>query len=129
LPRRVLGQGFNPTQWWFEHDIAEDGMVMTIVMTVIVVALRQKAVCGAIVTINVGIVAMVGIVRMKDGCRFLMIQIGMHALYCRPSELEGNDKQEEDGKHATHWLIVPKYDYRWGYEPCPQRRVLDGGQR
>jgi hypothetical protein len=39
-----------------------------------------------------------------------MVQMTMHTLYRRPGELEGNDHHEEDGKHTTHWLIVPNSD-------------------
>lgn len=83
---------------------------MAIVVTVIVVALLGEAICDVIVMINIGIVVVVVIVIMKDRCRFFMVQMTMHALHRRPSELEGNDQHEEDGKRTTHRLIVPKSD-------------------
>lgn len=48
-------------------------MVMAVVVTVIVVALLRKAVCGVTMMINIGIVVVVFIVIMKDGCRFFMV--------------------------------------------------------
>ena len=89
-------------------------MVMALVVTVIVVALLRKAACDVIVMINIGVVVMVIIVIMKDGCRFFMVQVTMHTLYRRPGELEGNDHHEEDGKHTTHGLIVPNRECRLG---------------
>ena len=83
---------------------------MTLVVTVIIVALLRKAACDVIVMINVGVVVMIIIVIMKDGCRFFMVQMTMHTLYRRPGELEGNDHYEEDGKHTTHGVIVPNSD-------------------
>ena len=85
-------------------------MVMAIVVTIIIVVLLRKAAAGVVVMINLGIVVMVVIVIMKDGCRCLLIQMTMHALYRRPGELEGNDQHEEDGEHTTHGPIVPKSD-------------------
>lgn len=85
-------------------------MEMTIVVTVIVVALLSEAICDVVVMIIITIVVMVIIVIMKDRCRFFMVQMTMHAFYRRPGELEGNDQHEEDGKRTTHRLIVPKSD-------------------
>ena len=85
-------------------------MVMAVVVTVIVVALLSEDICDVVVMINIGFVLMVFIVIMKNGCRFFMVQMTMHAFYRRPGELEGNDQHEEDGKHTTHRLIVPKSD-------------------
>lgn len=68
-----MGQGFAQIQLWFEDDNVEDGMVMAVVVTVIVVALLRKAVCGVTMMINIGIVVVVFIVIMKDGCRFFMV--------------------------------------------------------
>lgn len=87
---------------------------MAIVVTVIVVILLREAICDVVVMIDIGIVVVVVIVIMKDGCRFFMIQMTMHALHRRPGELEGNDQHKEDGKRSTHRLIVPKSDYGLG---------------
>jgi hypothetical protein len=89
-------------------------MVMAVVVTVIVVTLLSEDICNFVVMINISIVVMVVIVIMKNGCRRLMVQMTMHALYRRPGELEGGDQHEEDGKHTTHQIIVPKNDYGLG---------------
>lgn len=113
-----MGQGFAQIQLWFEGDNVEDGMVMAIMVTVIIVALRWKAVCGVSVMINIVIVVMVVIVKMKNGCRYFMVQMTMHALHRRPGELERKDQHEEDGKRTTHRLIVPKSDCGLGIGFC-----------
>lgn len=105
-----MGQGFAQIQLGLEDDNVENGMEMTIVVTVIVEALLSEAISDVVVMINIGIVVMVVIVIMEDGCRSFMVQMTMHAFYRRPGELEGNDQHEEDGKHTTHRLIVPKSD-------------------
>ena len=85
-------------------------MEMAVVVTVIVVALLGEATSHFVVMINIAIMVMVVIVIMENGCRSFVIQMTIHALHRRPGELERNDQHEEDGKHTTHRLIVPKSD-------------------
>ena len=108
-----MRQGFAQIQLWLEDDNVEDGMVMAVVVTVIVVALLSEDICDVVVMINIAIVVMVVIVIMENGCRSFVIQMTIHALHRRPGELERNDQHEEDGKHTTHRLIVPKSDMDW----------------
>lgn len=84
-------------------------MEMAVVVTVIVVTSLREAISDVVVMINISVVVMI-VVIMKDGCRYFMIQMTMHALHRRPGELEGHDQHEEDGKRTTHRVIVPKSD-------------------
>ncbi len=93
------GGSFGQTQAGFDQQRGEDGVVVALMVTIVVVAAVKIGGREAVMSIRV---MMVGVMHMNRQCRQVIARVAANALLRRPGELERDEQHQEDGEQAAH---------------------------